>query len=93
MLRTFKAILKGNQLQWLEEVPEESDTATPRYRERPVEVYVTLLEEDSSSRQQKIAEVLEKLAESNPFAGVDAVEWQREIRCDRPLPSSRAVSF
>ena len=38
-------------------------------------------------RRQKIVEILEKIAASNVFANVsDPVEWQRELRQDRPLP-------
>jgi uncharacterized protein (DUF488 family) len=40
-----------------------------------------------SLRAQKIVEILEKIAASNVFANVsDPVEWQRELRQDRPLP-------
>jgi len=40
-----------------------------------------------SLRRQKIVEILEKIAASNVFANVsDPVEWQRELRQDRPLP-------
>ena len=37
--------------------------------------------------QQRMAEALEKLAASDAFSEIsDPVEWQREIRKDRPLP-------
>jgi hypothetical protein len=39
MLKTFKAILKNNTLQWLDETPEINS-------EHPVNVYITLLEEN-----------------------------------------------
>ncbi|XWK87885.1 MAG: hypothetical protein U7127_27490 [Phormidium sp.] len=83
MLRTFEAVLKGNCLEWSKDAPQESD--------RPVKVYVTFLEEDSSLsadiRRQKIGEIFQKLAATNVFANVsDPVEWQRELRQDRPLP-------
>ena len=38
-------------------------------------------------RGQKIVEILEKIAAANVFANISApVEWQRELRQDRPLP-------
>ncbi|TAF43121.1 MAG: hypothetical protein EAZ68_08725, partial [Oscillatoriales cyanobacterium] len=72
-----------NLLEWANEVPRQGD--------RPVKVYVTLQEERSTLsaelRRQRIVEILEKIAESNVFADInDPVEWQRELRQDRPLP-------
>lgn len=83
MQRIFEAILKGNLLEWANEVPRQAD--------RPVRVYVTLQEERSTLsaefRRQKIVEILEKFAASNVFAEIsDPVEWQRDLRQDRPLP-------
>ena len=83
MLRTFEALLKGKLLEWTNDAPQQSD--------RPLKVYVTLLEEKSSIsadiRRQKIVEILEKLAASQTFAEItDPVAWQREMRQDRPLP-------
>lgn len=83
MLRTFKAVLTGNRLEWLDETPETSD--------RPLEVRVTILESDAGrekvSSGRKMASALEKLAALNTFAGVDPVAWQRDIRQDRSLPN------
>jgi hypothetical protein len=83
MQRIFEAILKGNLLEWANEVPTQGD--------RPVRVYVTLQEERSTLsaefRRQKIVEILGKIAASNVFAEIsDPVEWQRDLRQDRPLP-------
>jgi len=83
MQRIFEAILKGNLLEWANEVPTQGD--------RPVRVYVTLQEEPSNLsaefRRQKIVEILEKIAANNVFAEIsDPVEWQRDLRQDRPLP-------
>ena len=83
MQRIFEAILKGNLLEWANEVPRQGD--------RPVRVYVTLQEEPSTLsaefRRQKIVEILEKIAANNVFAEIsDPVEWQRDLRQDRPLP-------
>ncbi|MEG4172879.1 MULTISPECIES: hypothetical protein [unclassified Microcoleus] len=83
MQRIFEAILKGNLLEWANEVPTQGN--------RPVRVYVTLQEERSTLsaefRRQRIVEVLEKIAANNVFAEIsDPVEWQRDLRQDRPLP-------
>jgi len=83
MQRIYEAILKGNHLEWAREVPKQSD--------HPIRVYVTLQEDRSSLsaefRRERIVEILEKIAASNVFADIsDPVEWQRELRQDRPLP-------
>ena len=83
MQRIFEAILKGNVLEWAKEVPRQGD--------RPVRVYVTLQEErwtlSAEFRRQRIVEILEKMAANNVFADIsDPVEWQRDLRQDRPLP-------
>lgn len=72
--------MNGNELQWLDEAPELGD--------RSIEVSVTIKEItlEYSDRRKKMAEVLEKLAAGNPFAGVDPLEWQRDIRRERSLP-------
>jgi hypothetical protein len=87
MLQTFEAKLKGNQLEWIDEIPKQ-------VHEHPhsIYVYVTLREnvpvEDSETlRKQRIAEALNKLAAIDAVADItDPVAWQREIREDRPLP-------
>ncbi|MEZ2225697.1 hypothetical protein [Microcoleus sp.] len=69
MQRIFEAILKGNFLEWSNEVPIQGD--------RPVRVYVTLQEERSTLsaefRRQRIVEILEKIAASNVFQGFTPV--------------------
>jgi hypothetical protein len=84
MLQTFKALLVGNRLEWVDEAPNLSD--------RPIQVHVTLLEPDSDSKtnvgSQVMAEILTRLAEINACAEVnDPVEWQREVRRDRQIPN------
>lgn len=79
---TYRAILEGNQVRWLDEVPSS---------DQPVEVHITLLRPlprmTPEERRRRISEALQKLAEMNAFADItDPVEWQREIRKDRPLP-------
>lgn len=82
MLKTFKAVLQGNHLEWTDEAPQTNS---------PVEVYVTVLEENSSTKLdqygQAMAEVLEKLSAINACADVEPMSWQREERQDRSLPN------
>lgn len=86
MLQTYKAVLRGNYLEWIGEGPAQIED------EGEVTVEVTILGDaaaESGRREQglKMAEALGKLAEINALADiVDPVAWQREMREDRPLP-------
>jgi glutamine amidotransferase-like uncharacterized protein len=83
MLRTHKAVLTGNHLEWTEDTPELSD--------RRQEVYVTFLENKPESnkkiRGEKMAKALEKLSELKAFANVEPKTWQQAVRQDHPLPN------
>lgn len=82
MLKTFKALLKGSQLEWIEDSPEFKDEA--------LEVYVTVLDRsvqtDTQTRGQRMAEILEHLATEGGLEHFDPMVWQRETRQDRALP-------
>lgn len=84
MIMTYQAVLKGDRLEWTEEAPRL------RPDQQSVKVYVTVLPEEDvavEARGRRMAEALEKLAELGAFAEIkDPVEWQRELRRDRPLP-------
>lgn len=45
MLQTYKATLNGNQLEWNDEVPEETKNS------EPVSVIVTILDEESNTKE------------------------------------------
>lgn len=82
MLRTYKAVLHDNQVEWLEQPPEKTDA---------VEVYITVLEEPMPEplpqRGRLMAEVLAELASRGTFVEItDPVAWQRELRSERALP-------
>lgn len=86
MLRTYKAILHDNQVEWLEQPPEKSGT---------VQVYIMVLEEPTPEllpeRGRLMAEALAELARRGTFADItDPVAWQREVRSDRALPDREA---
>jgi hypothetical protein len=83
MLHTYKAILHGDHVEWLEKPP-----AKPH----PMQVYITFLEETASEpvpdRGQAMAEALAVLANRGTFATIsDPVAWQRETRSERTLPN------
>jgi hypothetical protein len=82
MLITYKAILRGNQLEWTESVPE--------HLEREVAVHVTILDEPvppaKLEQGRRMAAALEQLAAMNALSEItDPVAWEREMRQDRVL--------
>jgi hypothetical protein len=81
VLRTYKAILQGDHVEWIDRPPEVS---------RPVQVHITVLDEGSEtagSRGQAMAAILETLAASGGLSGIaDPRAWQREVRQERALP-------
>ena len=86
MLQTYKAILRGNHLEWSGDAPDHLE------EEQTVEVHVTLLKEAGASpavvaRGTKMADALERLAALNVFSDIsDPAAWQREQRQERALP-------
>ena len=82
-MQTYRAILKGNRLEWTDPAPADLNA------EQSVEVTIVSSQNDSDvvARGRRMVEILEKLAAMNAFSEIsDPVEWQREIRKDRPLP-------
>ena len=82
MVRTYKAILNGDRVEWIDGPPETNERT-------PVHIIVP----DKTQRQppqteEKTAgELLQILADMDAFADItDPVAWQREQRKDRPLP-------
>jgi hypothetical protein len=86
VLATYKARIKDGRVQW-RDVPPPIST-----EQEPVEVLVTLLQEESETENQKargrkMAEALRKIAGENRLSEIsDAAQWEREIRQDRSLP-------
>ncbi len=84
MMRTYKALLRGDRLEWLGEAPEPQMDA-------PLRVHVTVLEPEppaeGQARGHAMAALLEQLAECRTFSAItDPVRWQRELRQERVLP-------
>lgn len=84
MLNTYKAILRGNQLEWIE-IPPPANTQS-------LLVHVTLLEQAphvvaSVETSANMMAILEQLAQASGVPGIaDPVAWQREQRQERTLP-------
>jgi hypothetical protein len=84
MARTYRALLRGDRLEWLGEAPEAPT-------EPPLHVQVTIVEQglgsEEPARGRAMAALLEKLANRGTLSEItDPVRWQRTLRQDRPLP-------
>jgi hypothetical protein len=81
MSRTYKAVLRGDRLDWIGPAPPPSPA---------VPVHVTLLEErteHSPNRGRAMASALEALARAGGISAIpEPAAWQRDVRRDRPLP-------
>ena len=92
MIQTYRALLQGNRLEWLEEIPKSMADKTSF----PVQVTIDTQDrdetkaEDERERQKRVLLLLELLSQTGAFSDIqDASAWQREIRLDRPLPNRR----
>lgn len=80
MLTTYKAILRGNTLEWEEESPITPDD------NNPIPVHVTVLTSTPKANGKELATILEELAALNAFPEIaDPKAWQRETRQERLL--------
>ena len=82
MPRTYKAVLHGDHVEWIDAPPTGSQS---------VPVQITVLEGvpliSASERGRRMADALEQLARRSAFVEIeDPVAWQREVRQDRALP-------
>lgn len=92
ILPTYKAILRGDRLEWRGTSRQHPPT------NRPISVHVTLLDEPVSEtdvREEgigaRMAAALERLAEIHAVAEIDdAAAWERAMRQERPLPGRDA---
>ncbi|MEK8017474.1 MAG: hypothetical protein VSS75_011450 [Candidatus Parabeggiatoa sp.] len=81
MLQTYNALLNNDCLQWLDQIPPES-------QQRSIKVLVTILDElpkPELSANNKAIEILQKIADNGGPGIDDPVAWQREMRQDNPL--------
>jgi hypothetical protein len=81
MARTYKAILRGDRIEWVDAPPAAV---------QPTPVQVTVMDEAAEipeRRGHEMAQALEALAKTGGLSDIsDPVEWQRELRRDRSLP-------
>ncbi len=79
MLETYRAVLNGDKLTWVDAPPQFTS---------PIEVRISLLtRQPKAERGQAMAIALSKVAKMNAFVDIsDPVRWQRDIRQDRTLP-------
>ena len=82
MSHSYRAILRGDRLEWLEEGPAA---------DRPLSVDVIVQDAPALGAARsdcaRMARALEELAASPVYRRVsDPVQWQRMVREDRPLP-------
>lgn len=82
MRAAYRAVLRGNRLEWRDEKPEDLSP------DRAVEVSVTVLDTPSSpARGAAMAAALEGLAAAGgPRSFGDAAGWERDTREERVLP-------
>jgi hypothetical protein len=82
MRAAYRAVLRGNRLEWRDEEPKDLSP------DRAIEVSVTVLDTaDSPARGAAMAAALERLAATGgPRSFGDAADWEREAREDRILP-------
>ena len=82
MANTYKAILYGDKVVWINNGPPSQPN--------PVEVRITIVDGEASEAKpdkgQTMADVLAELARRRSFSAIsDPVAWQREQRQDRTL--------
>jgi hypothetical protein len=86
MRAAYRAILRGNRLEWRDEEPQNLSP------ERGIEVSVTMLDAPDSpgtteARGAAMAAALERLAATGgPRSFGDAADWERDTREERILP-------
>jgi hypothetical protein len=80
----YKAILRGDRIEWKEDVPEQI------LNQAALTVFVTIPNQPVVAHEvsgTRMAETLEWLAASGGPASInDALQWQHEQRQDRDLP-------
>lgn len=84
MQSIYKAILRGDRIEWEDDVPEQIRT------QQALTVLVTVVDRPAAAddtRGPRMAEILERLAANGGVASItDPSQWQREHRQDRDLP-------
>ncbi len=90
MLRTFKATIKNNHVEWDKDIQGQINS------ESPIPVYITLLDEseqnDIEYQGKCMILALNQLVNINACTDItDPANWEREIRRERQLPGRQDV--
>jgi hypothetical protein len=82
MLPTYRAVLRGDHLEWQDEVPEQA------VNQERLDIIVTIVSDspsDRESRGQRMARALEGLAQKGGVRTIaNPADWQRDQREERP---------
>ena len=82
MARTYKAILNGDQVEWIDRPPETSERT-------PVHIIVpdNTQQQPPQTDEKTAGELLQTLADMNAFSDItDPAAWQHKQRQGRLLP-------
>ncbi len=81
MLETYKAVLRGDKIEW------ETDAPKILEKKKSIAVYVIVIDENKVSDLpdgKKMAEALDKVASESGVSAIEnASDWQRAQRVDR----------
>lgn len=90
VLTTYKAILRGDHLEW------RSEVRVPVSPDRAVAVYVTVLDEpvtpvtNPQEQGRRMAVALAQLVQLNACGHItDPVAWERQMQQERALPDRK----
>ena len=87
MTTSYTGTLHGDRIEWDGEAPELADPTRIRVQPLGGHEKSIVTEEEARERTRRALSSLEKLSKlDHPFQEVDAIEWQRKQRKDRPLP-------
>jgi hypothetical protein len=83
MTNSYRAILRGDTIEWIDQPPHHSDPATIR---------IVMVEQTSTDTGAGMADALNALAEAGGVASIaEPNMWQRQQREDRQLPGYDAA--
>lgn len=84
MTNSYRAILRGDTIEWIDRPPHHSDPATIR---------IVMLDETATNADgAEMADALTALAEAGGVTSIaEPSPWQKQQREDRPLPGYDAA--
>ena len=86
MLKTYKAKLKDDHIEWAESPPPALNGGTTDVLVTVLGLHEAVMADKAELRRRRVA-ALERIAARGGIKSIpDPVAWQREMREDRPLP-------